>query len=209
MPETSAAKRPPRYSVDWERAEREYRAGQLSVSEIGRLCGVSHTAINKRAKKHGWTRNLASRVREEVAARLVSEEAPTDAASVAIAHAAARDVEIIRSHRRDIMSGRDMLRTLLDELRESTTERESVGETIEDEKDQRRREAMRRAVSLPGRARVMTDLAGAMKTLVSLERQAFNIDEPPPNAASPTVGEQTYAGLAAAEAYRRMKDGEG
>ena len=62
--------------VDWEAIEREYRAGQLTVVEIGRQHGLSHTAINKRAKRDGWTRNLAGRVRKEVSARLVSEKVP-------------------------------------------------------------------------------------------------------------------------------------
>jgi hypothetical protein len=59
-----------RKSVDWEAIEREYRAGQLTVVEIGRQHGLSHTAINKRAKRDGWTRNLADRVRKKVSARL-------------------------------------------------------------------------------------------------------------------------------------------
>jgi nucleotidyltransferase/DNA polymerase involved in DNA repair len=65
-----------RKSVDWEAIEREYRAGQLTVVEIGRQHGLSRTAINKRAKRDGWTRNLADRVRKEVSARLISEVSP-------------------------------------------------------------------------------------------------------------------------------------
>jgi hypothetical protein len=48
-----------RKSVDWKAIEREYRAGQLTVVGIGCQHGLSHTAINKRAKRDGWTRNLA------------------------------------------------------------------------------------------------------------------------------------------------------
>ena len=54
-----------RSDADWEAVEREYRAGQLSIREIGRLHGVSHTAIAKRARKEGWSQNLAARVRKE------------------------------------------------------------------------------------------------------------------------------------------------
>src|SRR4051794_11457661 len=42
---------------DWASIEREYRGGDTSVSAIGRKHGLSHTAINKRAKKERWTRN--------------------------------------------------------------------------------------------------------------------------------------------------------
>ena len=40
-------------TLDREAIEREFRAGQLSVSEIGRIYGVTHTAILKKAKKLG------------------------------------------------------------------------------------------------------------------------------------------------------------
>jgi hypothetical protein len=88
-----------RKSVDWEAIEREYRAGQLTVVEIGRQHGLSHTAINKRAKRDGWTRNLADRVRKEVSARLVSEKASPEAERAAIEPAVARGVQVVREHR--------------------------------------------------------------------------------------------------------------
>ena len=85
-----------RKSVDWEAIEREYRAGQLTVVEIGRQHGLSHTAINKRAKRDGWTRNLADRVRKEVSARLVSEKVSPEADRAAIEPAVARGVQVVR-----------------------------------------------------------------------------------------------------------------
>lgn len=42
---------------DWVAIEGEYRAGVESVSALGKKYGISHTAINKRAKANGWTRN--------------------------------------------------------------------------------------------------------------------------------------------------------
>lgn len=205
-PETGTAGQP-RATVDWERIEREYRAGQLSVSEIGRLCGVSHTAINKRAKRDGWTRNLAKRVREEVSARLVSAEVSAETAREAVDKAAARDVQLILSHRRDIGAGQEMCRTLMGELRDASMEREAIDEAIHTntKDDGRRRTMMLRAVSLPSRARTMMDLAGAMRTLVALERQAFNIDGSPGDHL-PTARDDGISELSAAEAYRKLKD---
>lgn len=46
--------------TDWERIEADFRAGLLSTREIASAAGVSHTAINKRAKRDGWTRSSAS-----------------------------------------------------------------------------------------------------------------------------------------------------
>jgi hypothetical protein len=52
----------PRKAVDWEAIEREYRAGQLAVSEIGARYGCSPAAIGKRARTCGWTRDAAGEV---------------------------------------------------------------------------------------------------------------------------------------------------
>ena len=43
--------------LDWDRIEFDYRAGQLSSREIVADGGVSHTAVNKRAKRLGWSRS--------------------------------------------------------------------------------------------------------------------------------------------------------
>jgi len=176
--------------TDWEAVEREYRAGQLSVSEIGRQHGVSHTAINKRAKKDGWSRDLAARVRQEVSARLVSGEVSAANAHEAVDVAAQRGVEVVRSHRRDIGRGRDVLARLIEELDMVTAHRAEIEDEIEafitvesGESDaakaraEKRRAAMHRAVSLSSRAGAMMSLSSAMKNVVVLERQAFSLDE--------------------------------
>jgi len=54
-----------RSKADWEAIEREYRAGQLSIREIGRKHGVSDTAVRKEAKARGWVRGEAAPVRTE------------------------------------------------------------------------------------------------------------------------------------------------
>jgi len=183
----------PALNVDWDVVEREYRAGQLAVSEIGRQHGVSHTAINKRAKKNGWTRSLAAKVRREVSDRLVSGEVSAANAAEAIDVAAARGVEVVRSHRRDISRSRDVLGRLVEELDMATAHRDEIAEEIDafidrDASDgdskaaetarEKRRQAMHRAVSLGARAGAMQSLSGALKNIVVLERQAFSLDEP-------------------------------
>ena len=45
--------KPLKVDVDWEAVEGMYRAGLLSVREIARSQGISHTAIQKRAKADG------------------------------------------------------------------------------------------------------------------------------------------------------------
>lgn len=174
-----------RKPTDWEAIEREYRAGQLSVSEIARQHGISHTAINKKAKAKGWTRNLAARVREEVSERLVSDGVSAASARETIDAAAARAVDVVRSHRADITKGRKIAQTLFDELADGSdpVNREIIEEEIEAEtagdgpSAARRRAMMLRAVSLPSRAGTLLNLSSVIKTLIGLERQAFNLDE--------------------------------
>lgn len=43
--------------VDWVAIEAAYRAGVEPVTAIAAKHGISHTAINKRAKAKGWVRN--------------------------------------------------------------------------------------------------------------------------------------------------------
>ena len=54
---------------DREAIERAYRAGLLSVREIAAFCGVSHTAIQKRAKANGWERDFKAKADSLVAKR--------------------------------------------------------------------------------------------------------------------------------------------
>jgi hypothetical protein len=66
-------------------------------------------------------------------------------------------------------------------LREAATIRDELENTIKEatvgDKDTNRRRAMLRAISLPTHARVLRDLSVAQKNLISLERQAYNLDE--------------------------------
>lgn len=168
-------------ATDWEAIEREFRAGQLSVAEIGRQQGISHTAINKRAKREGWTRDLSEKVRAEVSARLVSEGVSAEGVRETIQVAAERGVALVREHRSDIGQNRAAVTKLIDELHETIEHRDEIEEDIEAEcagdKDGKRRARMLAAVALPSRAGVASTLAQALKTLIPLERQAFNLDD--------------------------------
>lgn len=171
--------------TDWEAIEREYRAGQLSVSEIGRQHGVSHTAINKKAKAQGWTRNLAAKVKAAVSTALVSDGVSAANARETVEAAAARVVDVVRSHRRDIATGRNIVQSLFEELIEATANRHDIEDAIHEDTrggddgsaaQGKRRAMMLRAVALPSRASTMQSLSAALKGLVALERQAFSIE---------------------------------
>ena len=120
-----------RKAYDWEAIERDYRAGQLSNRELGRKHGPSHVAIGKRAKRDGWTKDLAKRVRDEVTTALVTGEVTTphaDAREI-VKQAAAQGVEIVLSHRTDIAALREKLEALIKRATEAA-EVESLSRTL-------------------------------------------------------------------------------
>jgi hypothetical protein len=69
-----------RSSADWESIESHYRAGVLSVRQIAINESISEAAIRKRAKEHGWKRDLTERVQQAVRQKLIAE--PVDEAEV-------------------------------------------------------------------------------------------------------------------------------
>jgi len=45
--------------ADWERIELDYRAGIKTLRQIADEHGITHGAVNKRAKRDGWERDLS------------------------------------------------------------------------------------------------------------------------------------------------------
>jgi len=174
--------KPAKPPTDWEAIEKEYRAGQLSEAQIARQYNISRAAIQKKAKKNGWNRDLSEKVRTEVAARLVAEGLQEARGSATIEMAAARGVALVREHRQDIGTNRKAVTKLIDELHSVIEHRGEIEEDIEaetaDDKGGKRRARMLAAVALPSRAQTASTLAQALRTLIPLERQAFSLDKP-------------------------------
>lgn len=180
--------------VDWEAIEREYRAGVLSVSEIARQHGIAHPTIFQRATKHGWERNLAKKIKERAKAKLatvqttegatatttVSRKSVAEKEEEAVESGAALVVEVVRDHIKTIGTANTVVGTLLAQMIEAVGNRALLEEMIESETEDdtnvKRRQMLMRAVSLPSHASAMLALSGAMKNLIGLERQAFNLD---------------------------------
>ena len=143
-------------SIDWEAVEREYRTGQLSIREIGKLFDVSHAGIGKRARQEGWTRDLMGQVRRranEILALRESPSLPPEQIEKAVEDGATRVVDIVLAHRKQASTARDVVQKLLDELHDPSTD-----------------------LTAPVRTSMIQSLSTAMKTLVAIERQAFNVD---------------------------------
>lgn len=182
-----------RKPVDWEQAERLYRAGQLSLAEIGARIGVSKVSVKKHMDKAGIHRDLSAAVKQETKRKL-AEQAANDSANgfhgkqakalterEIIEAGAQQGKQVVECHRRDVKAAREVCTLLIGELYQATTRLDEIESTIvaetADDGNAQRRIAMQRAVSLPSRAGVIRDLSAAMKNLQSLERVAFGLKE--------------------------------
>ncbi len=177
---------------DWEKVELDYRAGVKTLRQIAEEHGISHVAINKRAKKNGWSRDLSGKiaarvedlVTKEVVTKSVTSEARVSEREIIDANAQAI-VSVRLSHRKDIQRSRRITMGLLEELEQQTGADnvallEQMGELMrsEDDKGQDKlNDLYRKIISLPGRAKTMKDLGESLRVLVTLERQAFGLDD--------------------------------
>lgn len=144
--------------VDWEAVERDYRTGIKTLRAMAQEHGITHGAINKKAQKEGWERDLSERIALR-AAELVSRAAVSAEVSKARVDTDKAVVEanaemqkgIILMHRSDLKKLRDRANKYEAELNDCTDE-------------------------LGKRVSILRQLADTQKSIIGLERQAFGID---------------------------------
>ena len=177
---------------DWEKIELDYRAGIKTLRQIAGEHGVTHGAINKRAKRDGWSRDLSAKIAAKADA-LVSKSAVSNLVSTEpriserqiVDDNAALVASVHLSHRKDIQRSRRVTMALLEELERQTGADnvallEQMGELMrrEDDKGQDKlNDLYQKIISLPGRAKTMKDLGESLRVMVTLERQAFGLDD--------------------------------
>lgn len=64
-PVKMADESPKRKVVDWEGIEKAYRAGSQTLRQIAEDFGVSHVAIQRKAKAEEWPRDLSARIHQK------------------------------------------------------------------------------------------------------------------------------------------------
>ncbi|CNC66858.1 hypothetical protein B7R74_02555 [Yersinia pseudotuberculosis] len=175
---------------DWEAIESAYRAGLMSIREIASQHGITHGAINKRAKRDGWERDLKAKIKAKadslVSKREVSTQVSTEKAlSERILIEANADViaNVRMEHRGDIRRAREITNALFDELGAECADIEALrklGELMlqpdENGRD-RLNEVYQSIIALPERVKAVKALSDAMKNLIGLERQAYDIGD--------------------------------
>jgi len=175
----------PKRQIDWDSIERDFRAGTLSIREIGRINNVSDKAIRNKAEALGWDRDLSAKVNEKVRSELVrtesasAEQKQTEREIIEVA--AATVVQVVRGHRKQISQGNALVELLTKQLTDVAGKRDEFEAAIEiecsEDKSPERLNRLMRAVSLEKHAAIAANLANATKTWVGLERQAFSIPD--------------------------------
>lgn len=182
----------PAKKADWERIETDYRAGVKSLREIAGEHGISEGAIRKRAKRDGWTRDLADKIQQRaedlvrtqaVRTEVRSEQRATERQVIEANAEAVAKVKV--AHRGDISRARAIVNGLLDELQEmvgsdNAALLQELGDLLrrEDENGKDRlNDLYQQIISLPGRSKAMKDLTASLQSLVAMERTAYGMDK--------------------------------
>ncbi|AVX39045.1 hypothetical protein [Yersinia massiliensis] len=175
---------------DWEAIESAYRAGLMSLREIASQHNISEGAIRKRAKRDDWSRDLSAKIKERAEDLVRKEEVrkqvrtETTLTERVLIEASAEVIASVRmEHRGDIRRAREITNALFDELGAECADIESLrklGELMLDPDENGRdrlNEIYQSIIALPERVKAVKALSDALKNLISLERQAYNLDE--------------------------------
>lgn len=177
---------------DWERIELDYRAGIKTLRQIADENGITHGAINKRAKRDGWERDLSEKIQSKadalVSKALVSKPVSTETkvAERQIVDANAQAVADVRlSQRKLIQRKQAIVASLMDELEEQVGPENAalladLGEMMrspDDAGQDKLNDLYRKVISLPERAKTAKTLAETLRITVDMERQAFGMDK--------------------------------
>lgn len=181
--------------IDWIAIEAEYRAGIKPLRQIGEEQGITHGAINKRAKRDEWTRDLAAKIKHKA-----DEKVSKAAVSIEVSNAkmvtekqvveANADLQyrIRIEHRTDIGRTRMLFRNLLGELEAETISIDlfqSLGELLDTSgpdatgtwRKDKLNEIYQKVISSGGRIDGAKKLTEMLEKLIKLERQAFGIED--------------------------------
>lgn len=191
------AKRP-----DWEAIESAYRAGVMSLREIASQHDITHGAINKRAKKEGWERNLKEKIKQKAEALVSKREVSTKVSTEKtiseriLIEANAEVIANVRmEHRGDIRRARELANNLFDELSAECADvpaLSKLGDLMFNPDDNGRdklNEIYHSIISLPERVKSAKALSETLKNLVGLERQAYGLDDVQPNKTASQLSE--------------------
>lgn len=169
---------------DWAWAQAAWEAGRLTPKIIAAEVGSSLGQLGARAQRGGWVRDPAAKLRlqEELRSQM-AEKADVERSRIDRI-TAQMQAKVLQSHRQDIKQARFLAQSLLAELASismNLEQFEELGEILRAEDDKGRdrlNDVYQKIIRLPDRTATLTNLVNALKTLIQLERQAYEIEGP-------------------------------
>lgn len=176
--------------IDWEIIENDYRAGIKTLRQIAEENRCTHGAINKRAKRDGWERDLSAKIQAKADA-MVSNAL----VSKGVSRSAAKDKQVIEANasvvadvrinqRASITRAKSIIEKLFDELEaqsgiDNVALLEQLGELMRDGDRDKLNDAYMAIIKLPERSKIAKTLIESLKSCVEMERQAYGINDVP------------------------------
>lgn len=189
-------------NIDWEKVEKAYRRSKLNNTALAKKFNCAESSIRNHAKKGGWIKDherLAGMVKDSTKRMLATstkhipavKPAPDDVMTDEefVNQEAQQNANLINSHRNDIHKTRAVLDMMIRELAVCSTDPARLEEALEtfasmqqlNMVDGAQVAAMRRyvknALTLVNRAGMLRNLTTAMTNLITLERQAHDLDK--------------------------------
>lgn len=160
--------------TDWPAVERDYRATNLTLAELGKKHDCLASSIANMVRRHGWERDLSDAVKHATNARLI---ASTVASAAADAGQAITDTVLASAevNVRIITSQRKRLTDLYALVDRAQAKLESLGEEMESVRDA--------AVFV----QAVSNLTNSTKTLIEAERKSFGLDDKAEDDSKPTA----------------------
>jgi len=181
-----------RKQVDWESVERDYSAGLLSLREIAAKYDTKESSIRYKANQNDWSRDLSKKIEQKTNEKLRKIELRTELRSEKaisekeIIEASAQAIVNVKlEHRGDIRKSKRIVNSLFDELEITTDNRElfeQLGEMLRNESDSgqdKLNDIYKKVISMPQRIDGVKKLTDALKTMIGLEREAYDITSAP------------------------------
>lgn len=181
-----------RKQVDWEGVERDYSAGLLSLRELADKHGTKESSIRYKANQKDWTRDLSKKIEQktneklrktELRTELRSEKAISEKEIIEVNAQAIVNIKL--AHRGDIRKSKRIVNALFDELELTTDNRElfeELGEILRQESESghdKLNDIYKKCISMSQRIDGVKKLTDALKTMIGLEREAYDITAAP------------------------------
>ncbi|WP_395494512.1 terminase [Acetobacter sp. KSO5] len=143
-------------AIDWAAVETGFRAGRQSNRQLSEKYGVSESAIRKRASAEGWVRTKPGKVRTSTQSAHYPVRTTAPPAEKPRSNPA-EPVDHLLNERMSALASR-----LLGELEDTTAHHGEIAQVIEaetaDDNNERRRNAMMKAISTKDRAETLRTL---------------------------------------------------